>query len=369
MLPWYDRAIDDPWITDEEIIESFTPLEHKFRKLKESGYSTHDSPTLETLKKTFPGDDDIGPKFSHFILKWRRLGSKRAPKPDEFLSNFRSKQCNEKYAFGNAMTVFSNLWLGESKFGGVLTGYSVHPDYYHLLPDVAEEARNQYHPDRLCHAVLAVKIHQSPELEDDLPQPQGEDQRGQESTQSVISTPGADVPEKETLCVAQLGPLMACTGEEWAKARDKYDRDSLEMPYRDWEETGYGVVVGLDDSSHATGPVFVMYGFSEFVWDDPCNDYEAYTHETIYWCDSKRQEFPRIRRLYPACNQKFFLAKIADTMEDLRSRKQFDFEIVAAQRCTVTRARVDRSDGSIIPNDIPDDGVYGPEDEVFPLEE
>lgn len=84
----------------------------------------------------------------------------------------------------------------------------------------------------------------------------------------------------------------------------------------------------------------------------------------IEWKDPTHHELLHIRRLYPDCNHKFFLAKIADELERLNTGVSFDFEIVKEHKCKIMRVKPDGTPPRTLPNDILTEGPSAVEKRV-----
>lgn len=118
--------------------------------------------------------------------------------------------------------------------------------------------------------------------------------------------------------------------------------------YADWEETGYSVLVKLDRRGYPTGPIFVAYAFCR---------HDGFEAEEIEWRDEDDRELPHIRRLYEGCNIQFYLAQIANGIEDLKHGKEFNFDVKCFDRCTVQGAKVVgfNPTARVVPREVYDD--------------
>ncbi|KAH7129210.1 hypothetical protein EDB81DRAFT_950905 [Dactylonectria macrodidyma] len=368
-----------PSLTDDEIIQTFSPLEREFYAWVQDGKwdkASHDDKDPGKFDNTgkffrvlsrdfqvfdgqhFDGQDDLIQKCGVFADKWFGKVARRffyAMPTGELLSLIRSTSGeNPDQLYKTVLKIQTNnvpdLLLGESTFGGDLTGYSVRVDPHSLYADVSgKETSNPDNSHLLDYAILVVDIDDS-RYPLALPPLEGKKRRLQNSSpgeNSAASGANNDgFPSDSSLRFFQIGSLMACAGEEWAKVRGE---DNEEIGDADWDDTGYTVVIKLDGSGYPTGPVFAIYGFQQRRHTN-----EGPIWEPMEWQDNKDQELPHIRRLYPACEQKFFLAQIADRLEDLKKGSSFNFDVVTAQKCPIARATLTETDGKIVPNYVPD---------------
>jgi hypothetical protein len=239
-----------------------------------------------------------------------------------------------------------DMLLGESSFGGVLTGYAVAIDPTFLQPDTTNpDLPNGPEHMFLDCAVVAIDIHSPPpNMEPESSQlPSSPEKRRRESHSSEESSGGSegssdvmmrsttsdDYMEKEPHVFFQLGALMACTDFDWLAVRDKAPEEAAK--YAEWEETGYSVLIKLDRRDYPTGPIFVAYAFCR---------HDGFEAEEIEWRDEDDRELPHIRRLYEDCKIQFYLAQIANGIEDLKHGKEFNFDVKCFDRCTVQGAKV-----------------------------
>lgn len=288
---------------------------------------------------------------------------------DELLEIYSSTPCKDPDALAYSLWIFNacnvaDLFLGESSFGGVLTGYSVDSGSHFLHPDISRQNMSDVkNPNLLDSVILSMDLDCSPSRPATMapitvsgplsgsPRKRREENRssGEDSAIPLRSASSDDFVDKEPFCFFQLGSLLACTGQEWADVRDKGQE---EINDASWDETGYGVVIELSPSGYPRGPVYAIYNFHEVRWN---TGVPGPVPVEIDWKDPMHHELPHIRRLYPDCNQKFFLAKIADKLEDLDTGVSFDFDVIEERRCTITRAKLDGKPPRIIPNDILDE--------------
>lgn len=257
-----------------------------------------------------------------------------------------------------------DMLLGESSFGGVLTGYAVAIDPTFLQPDTTNPDLPNGPGDMFLDCVvIAIDIHSPPpNMEpESLQLTLSPEKRRRESNSSeegsdkssdkgsnvmMRSATSDDYLKKEPLVFFQLGELMACTGFDWLAVQDKAPEEAAK--YADWEETGCSVLVKLDRRGYPTGPIFVAYAFCR---------HDGFEAEEIEWRDEDDRELPHIRRLYEGCNIQFYLAQIANGIEDLKHGKEFNFDVRCFDRCTVQGAKVVgfNSTARVVPREVYDD--------------
>ncbi|EQK99998.1 hypothetical protein OCS_04286 [Ophiocordyceps sinensis CO18] len=357
----------DPSLSDDQIIQTFTPLENKFYQWVEHGDYDRFACVRPTVWDTaaqerFPDEDPdhLWENFGVFASKWFGRFRRRVRKVvqrDELLRIIWDTPCKNVDQLAKNLWTFNfcnvaDLFLGESSFGGVLTGYAVDGGSHVLHPDFSyDEMSDPSNPHLLDSVILALdrkRFTTTPTAPLEHISPRKRRQHDSYFAPSFRSADGGDFEDHDPFCFLQLGSLVACTGQNWAKVRDK---GQSEINDATWDETGYAVVVELNPAGYPRGPVYVVYNFRE-VRPDPSTG-EAFPDAVdIQWKDSDWRELPHIRRLYPNCKQKFFVAKIADKLDHLDTKVPFDFDIVCEPRCEITRVKLEGSPPKIIPNDI-----------------
>ncbi|CAK7566902.1 MAG: hypothetical protein SEPTF4163_004856 [Sporothrix epigloea] len=377
-----DPYLMDPYMTDEEIIATFTPLEHQFYKwqilereeairLGEDFINNNDI-FDNCLRDKFPFPN-IEKAFRHFIRKWDGRFYRRRRiviTPQDFYERLRTTDCKDTKALGETSLWMHtkripDLFFGQSKFGGSLMHYALSTGPQYLFPDTPYGKNiDPSDPYILKDTVLAIDVDvekiarwsilaSQPTL--GLPRDAQRSRRenrssGEESTVSVRSANSDDFIARKPFVFFQIGALCCCTAEEWMRRDTEYADDSYDPEF---QETGYGVVVRLDNNGFPTGAVYIVYKYQlsakPAVSDDPS--------EPAFWvereCENKfGTELPHIRRLYPGCDQKFFLAKIADSLEDLKENGQLDIQVISEERKTVVTAKKVGIRQRIIPSEI-----------------
>lgn len=373
----------DPRMTDEEIKASFTPWEQEFYVWQMTGGTGADEKPphddlpyqrfFDRFYARFPGPDAFD-QFYAFSNKWWGRHLRRMSvtiTPDEFITRLRATDCKDKTRLCETklymhLSPVPDLLLGQSDFGGTLTRYALQttPDY--LFPDApfpSGKPANPHSDDALERTVLAIDINvDDPTSEPtaaqptlNLPQDPHKRRRenvssGEESAISMRSAESDDFLAQKPFVFFQIGALLCCTDTDEQIAMAEMS-DEANGP--EYESTGYGVVVRLDNNGYPTGPVYIVYNYQEALPPllNPDPDKPSFWQER-QWRDQRNQELPEIRRLYPLCDRKFFLAKIADNLSNLNADTKFDIQVVSEQRKMVVSAKRVGIRQAIIPTEI-----------------
>ncbi|CAK7274785.1 hypothetical protein SEPCBS57363_006339 [Sporothrix epigloea] len=377
-----DPYLMDPYMTDEEIIATFSPLEHQFyewqilgraaaKRLGEEVVSNNDKFYIR-LKEKFPFPN-IEEAFWHFIKKWdgRLLRRRRIViTPKDFYERLRTTDCKNTISLGKTSMwmhteAVPDLLFGQSNFGGSLMHYALDTGPHYLFPDTPYgKMIDPKSPDILQNTVLAIDIDveqlarrsilaQQPTLGllRDAKRSRRENRSsGEDSTVSVRSANSDDFVARKPFAFFQIGALCCCTAEEWMRRDTEY----ADEPYDpEFQHTGYGVVVRLDDNGYPTGAVYIVFKYQKGVKPAVSDDHSkpAFWVEEE-WPELQDNELPDIRRLYPGCDQKFFLAKIADNLADLKEEGRFEVQVISEERKTVVLAKKVGIRQKIIPSEI-----------------
>ncbi|CAK7567611.1 MAG: hypothetical protein SEPTF4163_005578 [Sporothrix epigloea] len=372
----------DPYMTDEQIIATFTPLEQQFYEWQILGRAEairlgeelldYEDNFYIRLQEKFPFPN-IKNAFWHFIDKWdgRLLRRSRIViTPKDFYERLRTTDCKNAASLGETSLwmhteAIPDLFFGQSNFGGSLMHYALSTGPQYLFPDTPYgKMIDPSNPYILKDTVLAIDVDveeiarrsilaQQPTLGllRDAKRSRHENRSsGEESTISVQSANSDDFVIRKPFVFFQIGALCCCTAEEWMRRDTEYADDSYDPEF---QETGYGVVVRLDNDGFPTGAVYIVYKYQDeatpAVSDDPSKP--AFWKERE-WRDPQNNELPHIRRLYPGCDRKFFLAKIADDLADLKEDGHFDIQVISEERKTVVLAKRAEDTQMIIPNEI-----------------
>lgn len=330
-------------LTDEQLIETFTPLERKFYEWEQNGgdINTILPGKLKKFLNTFPGHYDIvRPAWNSYVHKWYGRTKRRMDHPvsrDEF-HHFVATIEPQYVGFDTGYMQMRNVLdydLGHSGFGGSLHSYAVSFHSHSLDPRpssarmVSEEDYDALDedPDVLDTAVLSIDLttfQPSTPILRPVSASRDSSQRHRRSSQADGISQASHAlhglnPPHAPLIVFQIGVLIArpTTTDMWLSLQEEPEH---ERDHNDWEETGYTVVVQLDKTCHPTGPVFVVYNYTQL--EDTQDGYVVGDFE-----DKKGNELPHIRTLYPGCDEKFYLAKIANKLEDLDVGVEIEFQV------------------------------------------
>ncbi|CAI6097306.1 unnamed protein product [Clonostachys chloroleuca] len=345
----------DPSLTDDEIIATFTPDERRLHAWYENGGMDQfrSGGLIRGLEAMYPDIEDVDETLMTFSDKWLDRNSRRNMMPvsrSSLLTRIRETSCRDpQHLLQTILSIqmgnIPDLLVGESRFGGTLTGYiiTVNPRAFH--PDEPfDEINDADNAITLDPAIVAIDIDTISSQQSSLPdatpplspaQKRRRENRnsGDESLVSVRSANSDDFLDTEPDVFYQVGKLMSCAGVDWMKIRDKPIREIL----RDtkWEHTGYSVVVKLNRNGYPTGPVFAIFAFSHLA-----STMDGLEVKEIEWRDHLRQELPHVRSLYSGCDKKFFLAQMAEKLENLDHGVEFDFAIKAENKGPVQRTKV-----------------------------
>ncbi|CAK7566203.1 MAG: hypothetical protein SEPTF4163_004141 [Sporothrix epigloea] len=370
----------DPSLTDEEIIATFTPLEHQFyewqilgkKEARRLGESIRNGDQFyKRLQEKFPLPD-IKKKYRHFVDKWqgrvlRRL--RQGITAEAFFERLRNTDCKNGNSLSHTslwmhFNRFADLYFGKSSFGGSVMHYASVINPITLVPDALNDKRvDPPNPNLLYGTVLAIDIdideiclpalalQQTPDSPQALKRRRRESSSsGEDSTISVRSANSEDFLDKKPFVFFQIGALCCCTSKEWKRhvvglADEPYDPE--------FQMTDYSVVVRLDSNGFPTDGVYIIYNYQEETTPEESNGPgDPASWKEREWRDKHNVELPHIRRLYPGCDMKFFLAKIAENLTDLKKDGQFDIQVIIEERKTIVRAKTAGVMQNIIPSEI-----------------
>lgn len=369
--------------TDEELMDSFTPLESDFYRWTNDPTSSWSKclpyskggkmgAEVQAVKNRWPHIKDVTLKFMDFSNKWisRDLMRERQPvSRHEFLTQVKNSNCADEGDIGEIgwtmmLRPVCPILLGEGHFNGTKTGYMLGVGPKSLCPTTATVDR-QFGDKWLASLVLAIDtnipynetgIKSGPVDFAPRNPPSGP---GEALTRSMRSTSCDDFNEtKPPFSFLHIGSLIRCTQASWKKAKG-LDPGSREFGQA-WEpvNTRYGVAVRLDKNNRPTGAVYAIYRY--WVMQDPNYNGEYSGPESVYfrprkieWRDERHQEYAHVRRLNPGCNEKFFMAKMYDSLEKLQEGGAFNFEVKLTHYKDLTRTKVsDSPQPMVIPTEI-----------------
>ena len=367
-------------MTDEEIIATFTPLEKQFYEWQIIGrdevkrlgehYPYNRANFYKRLAEKFP-IPNVNEAYWRFAKKWHGRVRRRmriAITPQEFYERLRNTDCKNRKSLCDTtlwmhFRAVPDLLFGQSSFGGTVMHYALETGPRYMYPDWPDSnIIDPTSPDvTLMDTVMAIDIDVdnarplAPMSQQIVGPLRDLKRRRSENTgsgeNSSISTRSADLDDflnRQPFVFFQIGALHCCTAEEWMRRDSGYANQSYEPEF---EETEYGVVVRLDSDGFPTGAVYIIYSYQKeappVVSDDPS---EPAFHQEKEWQDSEGNELPHIRRLYPGCEPKFFLARIADNLADLKEDSQFDIQVVSEDRKKIVLAKRVGENQMIVPN-------------------
>ncbi|KAH7017171.1 hypothetical protein EDB80DRAFT_827579 [Ilyonectria destructans] len=351
----YYAQIMQPVLTDDEIIATFTPIEHEFRLWFEGGgyvamirgVQDGRSETISSgFQTAWPDVEHVREKWNEFIDKWiLRRSSGEPMSGEDFISLVRSTQCNDanelaRYPLTFEAHTLEFVSLGISYFGGTFAEYMVWVDDCDLRPDSASSKLDD--EPQLHNRVLSIDFNNDfsaslPNVQDSSELlPEEKTSSAQElsiTTQSAITNDSLD---NEPFCFFQIGGLKYYAG--WPgplytslSLGATFNQSTYERSY-DGEHTDYEVVVQVGPGGCPTGAVYVIHNPKSL---------SPLPYET-----SNTLPGPLARGSSPP----FFLAKIADSVQDLNRLRVFDFETVLKERHNIVRTKVDEASGKIIPD-------------------
>ncbi|KAH8736156.1 hypothetical protein BGZ61DRAFT_527143 [Ilyonectria robusta] len=343
-----------PVLTDNEIIASFTPTEHGFyRWFEASGYvhvvnevQLGRSPSIAAgMQTAWPDVENAYQKWLGFLDKWIMRRSMAGPMSGaEFISLVLSTRCNDANEVSRYFLTFEVydlefVSLGASDFGGTFAEYMVWVDDCYLHPDSAPSELDE--KPELHNRVMGIDFNNDfsaflPNMQDDSEVLRVE--KSSSAPELSITTQGANTNDNEPFYFFQIGSLRYDAGDGMIgpfclslNRGANYNQSTYGRTYHG-ECTDYEVVVQVGPDGFPTGAVYVMYNHESGV-----------PHRF-----EKRLTLPG--PLFRGSSPPFFLAKIADSVQDLNQPRVFDFEVVLKERRNVFRTKVDKASGKIVPD-------------------
>ncbi|CAH0050532.1 unnamed protein product [Clonostachys solani] len=366
----------DPHLTDDEIIATFTPDERCLHEWYENGGLNQftSGNLIRRLEAMFPDIEDVHETLMTFTDKWigREHERDRAPvSRSSLLTRIRETPCRDLQHLQQAISAIKtdnipDFLVGESRFGGTLTGYAIRVNPRAFHPDEPfDEISDAETAITLDPAIVAIDIDTTPSRPSppsvDLPALSTSQKRrrenrspGEDSAASMRSANSDDFLDTEPDVFCQVGTLRYCTGKDWMEVRDKSVQDKpVYHMWDSWQETGYSVVVKLDRNGYATGPVFAICA-SSYEKPTIMDDLDVEEFEMLEWEDSIRQS--HLGSLYPGCDTKFFLAQMAEKLENLHHGVEFNFDIKSHNKSLVQLTKLVGAGPSqmIIPHQVCD---------------
>ncbi|KAH6996042.1 hypothetical protein BKA56DRAFT_666307 [Ilyonectria sp. MPI-CAGE-AT-0026] len=296
-------------------------------------------------------------KWCEFSQKWSLDAYSAFPEVEEIIDFILTLRCADpeglrKAQFTAGMRLMRNIRIGECDFGGTLCGYSIEVGRCDCL-DLQESPSQPDIPSLLSNWVMAID---SSEIDLRARSP-GQVNR-HSGGDSVSRTRTRSTTTDELLLYGpfyflSIGHVRYCAGESWVKFRD-WEASNAANPlaenYVTWKGASYHAVVQLDAGGYAVGGVYMLYtGKLATVLSNLPEDFEGDEggNSGAYPC---MNEIPG--PLDMDGKPPFFLAKIADKLEDLKQPGPFKIEPVLKESHNVVRVRVAGTPGKIIPTDL-----------------
>ncbi|KAH6848177.1 hypothetical protein B0I37DRAFT_432324 [Chaetomium sp. MPI-CAGE-AT-0009] len=332
----------NPLLPDEEIVESFTEEERKFYDWYNEASDTIWSTDGRRKGGVFELSDRImaswpDPEVRARYCQWQNAWSGRAfdrlrrvVPQSEFLdtisaTNFGSVSSRARHLWMMEMQNTPFCLLGESDFGGVLTGYAMDPGPAYLWPNF--EYEND--ADLVHRNILAINT--NVRVEGEFIERQDSAQTSPRRRRGEAESSGGD-----TIRSADSGDADCAGGgtKPWTELRISQRKAIVRGP---WAATGFGVILEID-SRGRPGPVWVIYSFHTIDDDDTSG--EQRHHHIRIMAEGSSTPFSYIGRLTPACDRTFTVAKIAKNLAELKDGSaKIDFQVEAVVEFLIVRVK------------------------------
>ncbi|KAH7134003.1 hypothetical protein EDB81DRAFT_762349 [Dactylonectria macrodidyma] len=284
-----------PVTTDAELLESFTLLEHEFKKWldcdehkSEVASANVRGPALQQIiEAVWPEVDNVFEQWNVWYKRWVQRNWQLYPVTEEDFKEsvrrfkFRNFEDLERYILTLDTHDIDLVNLGSSNFGGIVAGYAV--SVSDSPPLIIGSSEIMADINRRFKDVMGAKGFGDGPLRYD--------------------------PQSRHWYL-RIGVLQYCTGWAWEDVlnHDEYSPAGYRRPYREgtFEDTGYSVMVEICSRGHPSGNVVVAF--------DPKLEYRA-----VHAAPGP---------LYQEDGPQFLVAKIAHKLEDLKKNAEFNFEIL-----------------------------------------
>jgi hypothetical protein len=346
---WLEKTVEwDPSLTDAQLKETFTPFEHKFDQwVQKSGWKCglHTERDMRYIERAFPEEDNLYDQYAAYYHKWHRRHHRRIPENltvDQLLTLIKTTPCLDAEKLATTVGKFSDKWpgvpdlhLGQSDFGGEVRNYAIKIEAPSLKPSSPVER-----DDILDNSIISVGIH--------LPEFGSSSIRSRK--RGVLRT------RRRPMYFLQIGRLMSC---DPAQRRTPNCASCCgEVRHKNqWKYTGFNAVVELDANSFPTGSVFAIFNkHRPRIW-------QTEMRVAVDWASEKWNTFwvptmPPEGYLYRGCKEQFAVAKLSESLENLRPGAIFNFTVqrtarklkIANVRRSVLAKRMSKCSTASLPN-------------------
>lgn len=363
-----------------EVLEArreMTDLEDEFyRWIRAGGYADFreqikDSDSCDLLMKEEIENLFMGTVHPNAYQKWCEFSQKWSldawsldafslhPEVEEVIDFILTIRCANpeelrKAQFAAAMRIMSSIRIGECDFGGTLCGYKIRVGLCECL-NLEKSPSQPDIPSLLSNWVMAIDSSEI-DLKERSPGQEHRHSGGDSvSRTQTRSTAIDELLQYGPFCFLSIGHVRYCAGESWVKLRDGQVSGAayaLGKNYVNWEGTGYHAVVQLDAGGYPVGGVYMLYvdNLDTVLSNYPTNFGWYHRGNLNSGAFPYADEIPG--PLDMDGKPPFFLAKIADKLEDLKQPGPFNIEPVLKESHNVVRARVAGTPGKIIPTDL-----------------
>ncbi|KAF5656106.1 hypothetical protein FCIRC_13784 [Fusarium circinatum] len=356
--------------TDQEIQQGWTDLQWKFMNwFNTNTEAIHqcympgaDWDAFDQLvAKAFP-EKEHQKAFRVWSREWLSRHTHRMTysiKPEEFIdqvmaTNFLDAQSTSDLL--KTIALYNTPWvpIGRARYGGVETFYAFIPQVDYLEPDCVEPGS-----DVLGNYSLTMKLKSKTRAASGLTPASASSGVYNPSTRSISTEehafsrprsssasnmlPRKEHPDKapdkdEYLVFAQIGTLHVYAGNY----EDADPKNISRMSKGPWWSNGFAVVVELNKKG-GQGAVYVVYNDCPLDEEEEEEEYEEYAGPS----EVEMTDMEGIAadhepgKLHPGCNEKFKVARIADSMARLGDlQTKFVFEEITKDKRPIYSTRI-----------------------------
>ncbi|KAF5974732.1 hypothetical protein FBULB1_7658 [Fusarium bulbicola] len=356
--------------TDQEIRETWTPLQRQFEEWYEANKvsirrchvpgADYDA-FNQLIAKSFPKKEDQE-TFEVWAEEWLGRHCVRMTyriKPEEFIdqvmaTNFLDAQSTSDLL--KTILLYNTPWvpIGRAQYGGVETFYAFIPQVNYLEPDCVEPGS-----DMLGNYSLTMKLKSKTRAASGLTPASASSSVFNPSTRSISTEehgfsrprsssasnmpPRKEHPDKapdkdEYLVFAQIGTLHVCSGA----CKDAVPENMSIITEGLWWSNGFAVVVELNKKGGQEA-VYLVYNDCPLDEEEEEEVYDEYAGPSeVYITDTEgiaADHEPG--KLHRGCNEKFKVARIADSMARLGDlHTKFVFEEITKYKRPIYSTRI-----------------------------